>query len=236
MQRRKFLVGMGSLAAGGAAAMGTGAFTSVSANRDVSVSVTGDKSAYLRLNPTSAYASLGSGNDTGELGIDFSGGEPEQNGSGVNTAAETEFDGVFEIKNQGTQEVNVWIARNSYDAPGAESVQVVTGEQTLNNDSVTEPVEIDIAQPPSRVADDIAPAGNGGDGLSANGPDVRPGGYVTIPTGNVASIGVNFFVSDAIGDFVKEWQINASTSTPSDAAYNDDNLQGHPDTDLSGSV
>jgi hypothetical protein len=37
VKRRKVLIGLGSLAAGSAATVGTGAFTSVSANRDISV-------------------------------------------------------------------------------------------------------------------------------------------------------------------------------------------------------
>jgi hypothetical protein len=53
MQRRKFLIGAGSLAAGGAAVMGTGAFSQASVNeRDFEGTVTNDNSARLRLNPT----------------------------------------------------------------------------------------------------------------------------------------------------------------------------------------
>lgn len=44
-------MGMGGLAAGSGALVGSGAFTSVSADRNVSVNVTGDNTAFLRLTP-----------------------------------------------------------------------------------------------------------------------------------------------------------------------------------------
>ena len=42
MKRRKFLIGAGSLAAGSAAAMGTGAYSYAEADRTVTVDTTGD--------------------------------------------------------------------------------------------------------------------------------------------------------------------------------------------------
>jgi hypothetical protein len=42
MKRRKFVVGLGSLAAGGAAATGTGAFSQMGAGRSLSVKVSND--------------------------------------------------------------------------------------------------------------------------------------------------------------------------------------------------
>nr|WP_154019520.1 DUF1102 domain-containing protein [Halapricum salinum] len=97
---------MGSLAAGGAAAMGSGAFTSVSANRSISVEVAGDSSALLGMQPSSgpngAYASL----EGGTLGIDFS--NSEFDASGVGSDSVYQFDDVFQITNNGTQTIYVW--------------------------------------------------------------------------------------------------------------------------------
>jgi hypothetical protein len=69
MQRRKFIAGMGSLAAAGAAGLGTGAFNVARADREITVATTGDSSAYLGLVETSAYAS---GTSSGELTVDIS--------------------------------------------------------------------------------------------------------------------------------------------------------------------
>ncbi|NHN40581.1 hypothetical protein G9C85_02875 [Halorubellus sp. JP-L1] len=62
MDRRKFVLGIGSLAAGGAAAMGTGAFSSAQINdRAVEASVVNDNSALLRLNPSVSQHATQSG-------------------------------------------------------------------------------------------------------------------------------------------------------------------------------
>ncbi|WP_133412119.1 hypothetical protein [Halalkaliarchaeum desulfuricum] len=51
MERRKFVIGMGSLAAGGAAAMGSGAFSAAEVERAVNVEITDDSVSLLGLEP-----------------------------------------------------------------------------------------------------------------------------------------------------------------------------------------
>ncbi|WP_080510505.1 hypothetical protein [Halorubrum coriense] len=121
MQRRKFVVGLGALASGSAAAVGTGAFTSVTADRSVTVSVTGDESAYLGMDAegstNGAYAN--ESGDDGDLSINFddlSNGDDlteTSGGSGVNPSAVTTAEDVFRITNQGTQEVEVDLSGGS---------------------------------------------------------------------------------------------------------------------------
>ena len=110
MQRRKFIAAMGSLAAGGAAATGTGAFSSVSADRDVTVNVAGDANAFLSFELTgqanSDYAQVtDSSDETLEIALDGSitdsNGNPE--GNGVNNDAYTVIRDIFKITNQGTK-------------------------------------------------------------------------------------------------------------------------------------
>ena len=99
MERRKFLFGIGTVAAGGAAAMGTGAFTSVEADRGVSVTVADDSGAFLALSesdgPNAAYAEV----NGGELSVSL---------DAVNDNAETIVRDVFDITNNGTKDVYVW--------------------------------------------------------------------------------------------------------------------------------
>jgi hypothetical protein len=115
MQRRKFVAGLGSLAAAGAAAMGTGAFTSVEADRSVSVEVADDSDAFLffdtglKSSENDVFASF----EDGLLVLDFD--ETDAGGSGVNRAAVSQFDQVFKLANRGTQAVNVWF---EHDLPG----------------------------------------------------------------------------------------------------------------------
>lgn len=101
MQRRKFLIGMGALTAGSAAAMGTGAFTEVIAQREISINVVGDGSAYLRL----AAEDSPNGNEY----VDESGDAISLNFDSVNTDADTKFANLFLVENQGTQAVRVGI-------------------------------------------------------------------------------------------------------------------------------
>ncbi|MFC7177141.1 hypothetical protein [Halosegnis marinus] len=109
MQRRKFLIGAGSLAAGAAAATGTGAFTSVSANRTVSVNVADDADALL------ALEGAGEGNDAyltedgtgGELALALDSSNNAIDGTGVNEEAVTVINDLFTVQNQGTQSVAI---------------------------------------------------------------------------------------------------------------------------------
>jgi hypothetical protein len=119
MNRRKFLIGAGSLAAGSAAAMGTGAFTSVDADRTVSVSVAGDASALLAIEPAEEGGSETPNaseyvNDNGNaVELDFTGSDIDDDGSdeasGINANAETKFANLLDITNQGTQAVQVGV-------------------------------------------------------------------------------------------------------------------------------
>jgi hypothetical protein len=118
MQRRKLLAAMGSIAAGGAATIGTGAFTSVSANRGVSVTVADDSDALLTFTtagsgPNSQYAET----DGKTLSIDITGDNDNiaGGGSGINQDATTIIRDIFDIRNKGTQAVFVWQETNESD-------------------------------------------------------------------------------------------------------------------------
>jgi hypothetical protein len=80
MQRRKFLIGLGSLAAGGAAATGSGAFSAMSASRESDINVTTDGNSLLALSPGSWGGDRVYEADS-ELKIDFT---SSQGGQGVN--------------------------------------------------------------------------------------------------------------------------------------------------------
>jgi hypothetical protein len=106
MKRRKLLIGVGS-AAGVGGLVGSGAFTSVSANRSVTIETAGDENAFLGLEPSSGpngeYAYIES---DGTLALDFS--DTDAGGQGVGVDSIYQFDDVFRVTNQGTQTVYVW--------------------------------------------------------------------------------------------------------------------------------
>jgi len=144
MKRRNVLTGLGALA-GASGIAGTGAFTSVSANRSVNVAVTGDDSALLRLRPcpkgkNGAYVEETT-NGTVAINISDSNSNNPPAGSGVNSDAVTVINNVLEIGNQGTQPVGVWLDVDPKENDGTDRVQFY-----LDSDQSTEIVGQDNAK------------------------------------------------------------------------------------------
>ena len=113
MQRRKFIASIGSVAAGAAAVTGTSAFSSVEADRDVSVNVEGDSKAYLQIEPTSG-ATFAEDKDNGLIKFDFD-SNSDASGNGLNANADTGFGPEFIITNEGTDSVLVTIDPTAVD-------------------------------------------------------------------------------------------------------------------------
>jgi hypothetical protein len=94
-----------------AAIYATGAFTSLTAQRNADVAVAGDASAYLSLKPSSGpngeYASYDA---HGQLQIVLG---DDATGGGVNRDAVTIFRNVFTITNQGSQTIGLWLTDGS---------------------------------------------------------------------------------------------------------------------------
>ncbi|WP_247731178.1 hypothetical protein [Halovivax limisalsi] len=110
MQRRTFVLSGGAIATCGALALGTGAFSSVEAERDVTIDVTDDANAYLSIRPYNGpngnYATM----TDGEMAVDLTGDNGNVAGKGVNTNALTGIANLFTIENQGTQAVDVGVS------------------------------------------------------------------------------------------------------------------------------
>jgi len=106
MNRRTFLATLGTATAGTSAAVGTGAFTSVSADRSVNVQVADDSNAFLGLVPGETGLVTEAGG-TLQINLDGTGAPAE----GVNFNSVTQIgshenpedDYAFKIVNQGTQ-------------------------------------------------------------------------------------------------------------------------------------
>jgi hypothetical protein len=125
MERRKFLIGMGSLAAGSAAAMGTGAFTQASATRAVNATVAADENAFLRLTADAESLDNGhyaTGTNDGQLVLQFNSSADVAagaGGEGLNADAEYYFDNVFQVENFGDDQIRVNIDKSNMDNPDA---------------------------------------------------------------------------------------------------------------------
>jgi len=101
MKRRTVLIGLGTAVAGGGALVGTGAFTTVQAERTVSVETSGDADAFLALNevPNSDNSEyIDTSGDTIQITIGTG-----QNG--LNQNAITTIRNIVQVTNNGTQDV-----------------------------------------------------------------------------------------------------------------------------------
>lgn len=103
MQRRKFMVGMGSLAAGAAATLGTGAFSSGQLQRGMKAHVANDTNAYVQLTKGNGAKHVSFSN--GLLQLDFTNSTPPSNNNdfnggatGLNDEALSYFDSVVIAK------------------------------------------------------------------------------------------------------------------------------------------
>ena len=138
MERRKFTIGLGALATGSAAALGTGAFSSVEAERSVEIDVEGDAEAYLRLTGDEEFIDDDTPQDS-ELEFAFGvNEETEEGGQGFNDDAVTVVEDIVTIENQGTED----------------TVQVDFGEDGDNDDEVT--VNLDDADVKLMLPEDVS--------------------------------------------------------------------------------
>ena len=96
--RRNVLIGLGGLVAAGGAALGTGAFTTVEAQRTVTIDTAGDADAFLGLEVRSDLEADTDNN--GLIQLDLSNAV---NASGLNRQARTVLDKVLLVENNGTQ-------------------------------------------------------------------------------------------------------------------------------------
>lgn len=116
MDRRKFMIGAGSTAIGMSALVGSGAFSSVDAERSVSVETTGDADANLALYPNEDYG----GDQEVYVGTDDK-ETLELTFEDVNRNAVTTFDDLFVVKNNGTQSVYVTV-NNDFGTQGEDPI------------------------------------------------------------------------------------------------------------------
>jgi len=108
MNRRNVLIGLGGVVAGGGALLGTGAFTTVEAQRTVSVETAGDADAFLGLaaaRDNYQEENFVTEGEDGTIQINLDEDSPGE-GDGLNQNARTVFRNLVTVSNQGTQTVD----------------------------------------------------------------------------------------------------------------------------------
>lgn len=121
MKRRNLLTVLGTAAAGSTAVMGTGAFTSVSADRTVNVEVADDANALLALTAPNSlangeYATGPTEGETDTLQLNFD-EEADVAGEGLNEDAVTRIESVFRVENRGTSFARIGIDKRGLSYP-----------------------------------------------------------------------------------------------------------------------
>ena len=171
------LAGLGSLAAGGAAAMGSGAFATTTVDRGLNVQVAGDSNAYLGLEENSEYASL-NGN---QLTLQFDGSN-NQRGNGLNEDSDTQFRNVFKVINNGTNAIR-------FQFYHSESLTKLTGTPLAMGVSDNELEYSSINDLEAVNTSDAPGTWSGGSPAVADAQDIEPG--------EDSYVHMGFFLNDA---------------------------------------
>lgn len=109
LSRRNTLIALGSLAGGMGVIVGSGAFTSTEAQRDVQIQTSGDASALLQLTPA------GTGTIVQEDGDGLLYFGVDSSGNGINRQARTTFRPAFEVTNNGGNDVTFYVEESGTD-------------------------------------------------------------------------------------------------------------------------
>ena len=153
MKRRKFVLGLGATAAGGATVLGSGAFTSVDADRTISVETAQDSDAFLEMDAL-GDAERSSAGDQVEFEFPSLAEQKEddvnpQNPQGLGTESVYRFasdvegsDGLLRITNSGTQSVDVFAEQQTTgDVPEVDIFDIETGD-LLTSETPFEGLEV----------------------------------------------------------------------------------------------
>jgi len=149
MRRRKLLIGLGALSAGGSAAFGTEAFTSAQAERNADVAVAGDQSSFIAIQPLdSSNADKYVETDDSTVGLELD-GDGGGAGAGVASNAVTQIEDLFRVVNQGSQTTFVYFEDDS-DAVTFRVTRSTDTETTGSNGQSLEgssnSVELDVGE------------------------------------------------------------------------------------------
>jgi len=167
MRRRRFLAGLTGVAAGGASAIGTGAFSSLSADRTVTVKVEDDDDAYLTLDPSSDLSRATTASDKLEFYIPGlktrAGLSDTPTGNGIAPNSSYTFANLLSVQNRGGDRVEVYSDTTGLPA-GVETLSLTdSGRQTILDGR--------------DVATEIAPGGRFQAGLFVETGDSDLGSY-----------------------------------------------------------
>ena len=187
MERRKFVIGLGALATGSAAAMGTGAFTAAEADRAVDVAVVNDAAGLLGIE-AGLESDIVSGTNDGELEIAV----PDDEGAGgLNDNSVYQLGEVAETPSElGPYDGSAWLSVGG--DPTDEFAFSIVNQDTTSHDVSLEadfpqvtggtyqPHFAVVVYDEANKEQDVGRAASGGQGPTLTVEDVSPGDAVYV--------------------------------------------------------
>ena len=155
MNRRNVLIGLGAVAAGGGAVLGTGAFSQVEASRTVTVDTVGDSDAFLGVSVKGDYATDGSSGNAVQIDLEGSSAS-----DGFNDDAITDVNGILTLSNNAADGNSITVGFD--DGTGSQTASKTVVVETDGSNNVLTEVEFNLA------SDD----GNGSKSLSTTSDTV----------------------------------------------------------------
>lgn len=155
MKRRTLIAGLGSLTAGSGLAIGSGAFTSVSAKRTVSVKTAADYEALLTLEQRGSGGRSEMDGTPSELEFELPGDDEDEypsedptdpNGLGTDSVyrfgsdAAASQSGLFAVENQGTQSVQIYSTQSETNQVPEVTMYNVETDDLLTEENPSSPI------------------------------------------------------------------------------------------------
>lgn len=128
VSRRKTLISIGALVGGSGVIAGTGAFSSVEAERNVQISTTGDNSAALGM----------SGNDSSIVTTETTNGNDVMKieNTQISENSKTTFDNAFTVSNNGSDDANLYVNSSEVEVQDSSGSTVVVMDFTVSGSSI----------------------------------------------------------------------------------------------------
>lgn len=188
--RRSVLIGLGGLVAAGGAALGTGAFTTVTAERTVTVSTAGDASAFLQIEAADRPDDTNNGTPTSSDGVtaneyvqqtdgtvEINLDSSSEGASGLNQNAITTFRELVTLTNNGTQNIdnlNLTLSVSNLDLSNINNSDFA-GDGDIETGDVEDVFQFTTAVRENGNTKNVGTVDNGSDILSSGKDTLTPG-------------------------------------------------------------
>lgn len=195
MNRRRVLLGIGALVSSGTALVGSGAFSTVEAERGLTVDVVADEDAYLRFTDQLAGAdsdAFSTGADDGAIQFQFTDDIIGIQGNGLGSDSRYEFSNVFAAQNEGGRAIQLF---GEYSEDDVATVKLLQTSPVSSDPGRVDPNAQGKSTPLTKdnPSDELRPGEAVALGFLIDTDGVDVGNYETIVTISAKSEGSEIF-------------------------------------------